>query len=128
MPSLDKTTLIAQVRTELIETGTTSGQWSDTELAEFLQEANEYITDIAELEVPPATALTVAAQEYVDFPATIAQVLGVWCRQASQPWSKLRKMDIDEWIPDDGTSANRGMPSMYMIWNSRIYLSPIPNI
>lgn len=128
MPSLDKTTLILQTRKELIETGTTSGQWDDTELASFLQEANEAITEIAEVEALPVTVPTVAAQETISFPASLSKIKGIWSRRSgtNNPWVKMRKAELDERNPDS-TNAQRGQPKAYLIYGALIYLLPIPD-
>jgi len=128
VPSLDRDALVLQVRKELIETGTTSGQWDDTEIIEFLQEANEAITELAELEAIGNT-VTVAGVETVDYPSGIARVSGIWCRKSgsTENWTKLRKASVDERLPDTGTATNRGMPSAYLIFAGKIYLLPIPD-
>jgi hypothetical protein len=130
MPPLDKTTLILQTRKELIETGTTSGQWDDVEIAEFLQEANERLTDIAELEELPASAVTAAGVEYASYPATIGKIRAVWCRaqNSTSGWTRLKKAQLEDRVPDTGSSANRGAPVAYYIYARKIFLAPIPDV
>lgn len=129
MPSLDKDTLILQTRKELIETGTTSGQWDDTEIAEFLQEANERLTDISEME-DVDTAVTVAGQEHVAYPAALGKILGVWARLqgTTGAFMKLRRAAVDERFPDQANgTAGRDEPNAYFIFEDKIYLTPVPD-
>lgn len=126
MASLDRDTLVLQVRKEIIETGTASGQWDDTELIQFLQEANERLTDISQLEVS-SSAVTVAGTETVAYPATIGKIAGIWSREqnTTQDWVRLRKASLEERFPDTG--SNRGAPASYFIFAGKIYLIPIPD-
>lgn len=129
MPSLSRDTLVLDARSELIETGTTAGQWTDAELQKWAQEANEQLTELQEVEMSPQTAQTVAGQEFVAYPTNMTAVFKVWLRLSgsTEPWRELRKAQVEERFPDSSTSSTRGKPISYMIWNGQIYLQPIPD-
>jgi hypothetical protein len=131
-------TLITNVRTEILEpisqtppNSANTGQWSDTEISNWLNEANQDLTEAAEIESPAANIVTVASTESYALPADFLRLRRVEIQDtaASTLWAPLVQMTIDQRLPNtiSGAITGRGRPSGYFLYAGQIYLIPIPD-
>lgn len=123
-------TLITNVRTELQETGTTSGSWDDGEIKRWLQQANDEVTRDYRLEVlAPQTFATVLGQESYALAADALDTRRVELQQDSTTWLQLQRATVDERMPQPATtiSTGAGRPSKYYVWADNIFFIPAPD-
>lgn len=131
-------TLITEVRKEIQEpaqvtppSGTNTGQWDDTELGNWINEANQDLTEAAEIESPATQITTVASTESYSLPSDFLRVRRVECQDtaASTLWAPLYQASIDVRLPNtiSGAITGRGRPSAYFLYAGLLYLIPIPD-
>lgn len=132
-------TLITEVRKEIQEpiqvtppSGTNTGQWDDTEISGWLGDANQDLTEMAEIESPTAYQFTtVAGTESYSMPSDFLRVRRVEAQDQAQStlWAPLYQGSIDMRLPNTvaGAITGRGRPAAYFWWGGLLYLIPIPD-
>lgn len=138
MAALPLSTLITQVRTEILEpitvtppSSSNDGQWTDTEITEWINNANQDLTELAEIESAAATITTVASTESYALPSDFLRVrrAEIQDNAASTLWAPLYMGSIDIRLPNtiSGAITGRGRPSSYFLYAGLLYLVPIPD-
>lgn len=117
--------LRTDVRNEILEP--TAGFWADSEINEWLQEANDDLTFVARIESSnsPYTFETVAGTDTYAMPSDFsrARLVSRETRAGSGQYVPLRAGRIDERVPDQST------PQSFYLWNAtNLVLVPKPNI
>ena len=131
-------TLITEVRKEIQEpiqvtppSATNTGQWDDTEISGWLNDANQDLTEAAEIESPATVITTVAGTESYALPSDFLRIrrVEVQDQAASTLWAPLYQGSIDIRLPNtiSGAITGRGRPASYFLYAGLLYLVPIPD-
>lgn len=100
------------------------------EITQWLQEANDKLTEAAEIEVatPYQFTTTQGTEQYAP-PADFGRARRLEVQpQGSMMWTPLMELDVDMHAPPFlGVSLNTGRPSGYFYWGGNLWLIPSPD-